>query len=387
MRWLILLFAAIGSVANAANDTFLAQHWKRPIVASNKAASNKASAELTPESCGGCHKQQFADWQQSLHAKAMGPGVMGQLQGFSPDVLNQNNQLCLNCHAPLKSQNESLITAISGKKTTNLHQQGIICAACHVRNDHWFGPGAKKVDASVKATHKTSTSHKAFKSAEFCASCHQFDDDGPKLDGKLLQNTYVEWQNSTFAKQNISCQNCHMPGRRHKWQGIHSKAMVLKGLTLSGELISQTNGQVKAKLGLINSGVGHYFPTYVTPRVVLQGYQQNKAGEMLEDSLVEEEIMRAVSLDLSDEYFDSRLPPSGQLVLDYQEQWDNKATTLVLRIVVEPDYFYEQFYAAKLEADDKFVGRELLKQAQDNAATSAYVLFEKSFELKAVNVP
>jgi hypothetical protein len=381
MKWLILLFVSIATVAaaNAANDAFLELHWKRPIV-----ASNNPSVSLTPESCGGCHQQQFADWQQSLHAKAIGPGVMGQLQSYSSEALglhNQYNQNCLSCHAPLKSQNKSLIAAISGQKSTNLHQKGIICAACHVRNDHWFGPGAAQVAPSVKTAHKTSTSHKAFKSAKFCASCHQFADDGRKLEGKLLQNTYVEWQNSAFAKQNISCQNCHMPDRRHQWQGIHSKAMVLKGLTLSGELVSQTSGEIKAKLGVINSGVGHYFPTYVTPRVVLQGYQQNKVGKILEDTLVEEEIMRAVSLDLNDEYFDSRLPPAGQLVLEYQEQRDITAATLVLRIVVEPDYFYEQFYTAKLGPYEKFVGRELLQQAKDNATKSAYVLFEKSFEL------
>ncbi|NQZ09930.1 MAG: hypothetical protein HRT35_22490, partial [Algicola sp.] len=324
-----------------------------------------------------------------LHAKAMGPGVMGQLKAYSPDPLNPHNQnkqqQCLSCHAPLKSQNKSLIAAISGQKSTNLHQQGIICAACHVRNDHWFGPGplpgVSKVASTVKKGHQTSTSHEAFKSAAFCATCHQFGDDDRKLEGKLLQNTYVEWQNSVFAKQNISCQNCHMPGRRHQWQGIHSKAMVLKGLTLSAQLLSQISGQIKAKLGVINSGVGHYFPTYVTPRVVLQGYQQDKTGQMLEDTLVEEEIMRAVSMDLNDEYFDSRLPPGGQLVLDYQEPLDSQAATMVLRIVVEPDFFYEQFNTAMLETDGKLLGRELLKQAKDNAAKSAYVLFEKSFGL------
>jgi hypothetical protein len=115
--------------------------------------------------------------------------------------------------------------------------------------------------------------------------------------------------------------------------------------------------------------------------VVLQCYEQNKAGQMLEDTLVEEEIMRAVSVDLNDEYFDSRLPPAGQLVLEYQEQRDITAATLVLRIVVEPDYFYEQFYTAKLEPEGKFVGREQLQQAKDNATKSAYVLFEKSFGL------
>ena len=89
MRWLILLLVSIATIlgANAANDDFLEQHWKRPIV-----ASNIPSVLLTPESCGGCHQQQFADWQQSLHAKAMGPGVMGQLKAYSPDPLNAHNK-------------------------------------------------------------------------------------------------------------------------------------------------------------------------------------------------------------------------------------------------------------------------------------------------------
>jgi hypothetical protein len=345
---------------------FIDKHWQRPVVA----APLSSEHDLYPQACGQCHQTQYNDWRKSHHAKAMGPGIMGQLQGYSKEALK--SQKCLTCHAPLVKQSQALI-----ESTSTLHQQGIICAACHVRNEQWFGPGNASVKG--KANHPKSQSVNAFKDSAFCASCHQFTNEGTKLEGKWLQNTYTEWLNSSFGKQNVTCQNCHMPNQRHLWRGIHSKSMVLSGLTLVAESLPSQNGFVRGHIKVTNSGVGHYFPTYVTPRVVIQGYMLDASGKMIEDTLLEYEIMRAVSEDLTVEYFDTRLAPNESYDFDYQIKKAVHAKTLVLRIVVEPDYFYHQIYPLLIEQAPGKKGVEALTQAHQNTADSTYVLFEKAY--------
>jgi hypothetical protein len=356
------------------------QHWQQPIT------TGLDPEQLKPQSCGGCHQSQFADWRNSLHAKAMGPGVIGQFQDDATLNIHPRSK-CLHCHAPLQSQQQSLTASLANKPASQLHQQGIICAACHIRDKHWYGPGQQKTSTSTNTSTNTSTSHPraqshgAFADPAFCASCHQFPADGPRLEGKLIQNTYFEWQASG---QKRTCQNCHMPGRRHLWQGIHNKAMVLSGLTITSQWLPQKGKEVAATLSITNTGVGHYFPTYVTPRVVIQGFVQDINGQMIADSLSEYEIMRAVALDLSDEYFDTRLAPGETVDFDFQTAIpaNSNASAVVLKIMVEPDYFYHQFFNQKLAQGIKPPAQKALTSARDNAKNSAYVLFEQKHSLE-----
>jgi hypothetical protein len=52
--------------------------------------------------------------------------------------------------------------------------------------------------------------------AKVCASCHTivlpvYDAHGTQVGTAFEQTTYLEWLNSSFASQNKTCQNCHMP--------------------------------------------------------------------------------------------------------------------------------------------------------------------------------
>jgi len=52
--------------------------------------------------------------------------------------------------------------------------------------------------------------------SKVCASCHTivlpvFDANGTQVATAFEQTTYLEWLNSSFASQNQTCQNCHMP--------------------------------------------------------------------------------------------------------------------------------------------------------------------------------
>src|SRR5207247_304862 len=122
----------------------------------------------------------------------------------------------------------------------------------------------------------------AYLASEFCRGCHQFGPEGYALNGTLLENTYAEWKASRFAAAGVQCQDCHMPDRRHLWRGIHDADMVRGGLTITlVETPPHAAGTVAARLVVENSGVGHRFPTYVTPLVLLRAELVDAAGRAL----------------------------------------------------------------------------------------------------------
>lgn len=369
--------------------SFLDEYWARPLRAQGTppARFSALEAALDPGSCGTCHVAQFDDWKKSLHSRAMGPGVLGQLADMSPDATAEH-QDCIRCHAPLKEQADGLVAALargrvdeshaSRKGGAALHEQGLVCAACHMRGYQRYGPPRKDgstPDAAAQLPHNGWISNDAFDDSRFCAACHQFKKDEYALNGKLLENTYEEWKASRYAREGRSCQSCHMPERRHLWRGIHDPEMVRTGVTISATEPRLEAGNVSAMLTVRNTGTGHYFPTYVTPRVVAEAYQENARGEMLEDTRREYVIARQVPLDLSKEIADTRIAPDEQAAFDYRAPRNAAAAALVFRVRVEPDAFYTGLYRSLLETNQAGKGKRLIKQALEHSLASHFTLY------------
>jgi len=368
---------------------FLDKHWQRPLAAQGAAPPSftPLEAALDPTSCGSCHVQQFRDWSGARHAKAMGPGVMGQLMNMEPQA-REEQQGCIRCHAPLAEQADSLVSALArpnARKGSALHEQGLVCAACHVRGNRRFGPARR--DGSVpgpedQLPHGGWQASAAFADSRFCASCHQFAADGFALNGKLIENTYEEWKASPYAGEGKQCQSCHMPDRRHLWRGIHDPEMVRSGVTIGVGLPRVEAGAVRAALTLRNTGTGHYFPTYVTPRVVVEIFQEDQAGRAVAGTRREYVIARQVPLDLSREIADTRLAAGARAVLDYAVPRQRRAANLVYRVRVEPDAFYTGLYRS-LIADGAGKGEAMIRQALADSLASHYTLFEERRALGA----
>lgn len=370
-------------------ESFLRDYWARPLRAQGTppAHFSPLEAALDPRSCGACHAAQYSDWKQSLHSRAMGPGVLGQLLDMAPEA-TQRHQDCLRCHAPLKEQADGFVTALAGRRARELpaskdagaplHEHGVVCAACHLRGHRRYGPPPRQgppPDDAAKLPHNGWASHVAFEDSRFCSACHQFEKDGYALNGKLLENTYEEWKASRHAREGRTCQSCHMPERRHLWRGIHDPEMVKSGVTIDATPASIRSGIVSAALTIKNTGTGHHFPTYVTPRVVAEAYQEDAGGRMLKDTLREFIIARQVSPDLTEELADTRLAPDETAVFEYRAPADAAAVTLVFRVRVEPDAFYMGFYRALLEGNPAGKGREWIQQALADSLASQFVLY------------
>ena len=101
----------------------------------------------------------------------------------------------------------------------------------------------------------------AYSDSAFCKPCHQFEENGFSLNGKLLENTYNEWLDSPHAKEGKTCQSCHMPNRRHQWRGIHDPDSVKNAIKLDVE-IRNYQETIEAEIRLTNQGAGHPF-TYI----------------------------------------------------------------------------------------------------------------------------
>jgi hypothetical protein len=365
---------------------FLSRHWRRPLAPQGvpPAAFSALEASLAPESCGTCHPAQHTDWTTALHARAMGPGVTGQLKEmWRTDP--ESARLCLTCHAPLAEQqpeNRAVFDA-------TLQSHGVVCAACHVREHRRFGPPRREQSApaaspAARLPHGGATRTPAFLASEFCSSCHQFGADGFALNGKLLENTYEEWKASSAAARGVQCQDCHMPDRRHLWRGIHDAEMVRSGVTITlatDRRRYRPDDELRARLTIENTGVGHQFPTYVAPRVVVRMALVDMHGQELRGSAEERSIGREVSLDLTREHADTRIPAGGRFTIDYRRQLE-RTTGVRLRAVVrvEPDHFYTGFFESLLNNASE--GASEIAAALDASRRSAFELYRRDIPLR-----
>jgi hypothetical protein len=394
----LLLFSAGAAAQKRWTETeqfdFLRQHWARPIPPQGRppARFTPLEASLLPESCGTCHPAQLADWKGSRHAQSTGPGVKGQLVemlGSDPESALG----CYVCHAPLTEQQEKVATRQGGFAANpafdaNLQARGLACPACHVRGHERFGP--PKRDGSLlselgreRLPHNGVTRAPAFLRSEFCKDCHQFGQDGFALNGKLLENTYEEWKASPFGRSGVQCQGCHMPDRHHLWRGIHDAEMVRSGLTVglsTGKEKYRVGETVSATLTITNSKVGHYFPTYVTPRVVVSGELVDRSDRVLPGSRQEKVIAREVTLDLSRELFDTRLAPRERLTFRYRHRLPASGLTLRLAVTVYPDHFYVGFFEALL-AGGAGKGTVQIREALAAARASSFTIYSQEIPL------
>jgi hypothetical protein len=191
----------------------------------------------------------------------------------------------LNCHSPLENQQPTLIKEIPRQRVEkavqepNPHfdpeyqQEGVTCAACHVRDGTILGPFEDSA-----APHPTQFDP-SFRTTQLCYRCHsvvggpaQFYNGGPC-------GTYAEHEGGYYMKERgFICQSCHMPevdrpvavngpirrGRRHLWRGGHDPDMVKRAVAIQVNADPpepKAGDDLQLTLTLINAGAGHKLPT------------------------------------------------------------------------------------------------------------------------------
>lgn len=385
-------------------DDFFRVYWQRPIPLQGPAPSafTDKEASLTPEACGSCHAQQYADWKESLHSKAMGPGPWGQIVDLAHNSPEEAIQ-CMTCHAPLSEQSPLVAKASNGERETyeknpyfdsQLQLRGITCAACHVRQHRRFGPSKAEGAAATKypagmSNHGGVQRTPYFEKAEFCKDCHQFDPENSVLvNGKPMQDTYREWKDSIWGQGEAACQDCHMPGRRHFWKGIHDREWVKEGVRIDAELKtagSVPGNPVELSVGITNAAVGHKFPTYSTPKIFIRVALLNDRGRVVQGTMQEKIIGWDVRFEGGEwkERFDTRIPPGEKAESIFRWAVPIEAKKIRAWVEVHPDHFYHNhFYPAYLQDNSNSAeGRRLIQKALEESGRTSYVLFEKDVQL------
>ncbi|MFA5371238.1 MAG: multiheme c-type cytochrome [Sideroxydans sp.] len=382
---LLGLLSGCGEKPASTVEAFLESHWAEPMSPQGTppASFSPLEASLNPDACGQCHTEQHTAWRTSLHSKAMGPGLRWQLMLMDQ---NQGNR-CLRCHAPLAEQKALLALEHSWPNApkqpppdyvdADLGHRGLVCAACHVRGHQRFGPPPRGKVAEVRP-HGGFIIAKAFQDSHFCAHCHQFPDDGPRIAGKLQEDTYQQWLASPYAKDGPNrqtCQNCHMSGRQHLWRGIHDPDMTRRAIDVTLKLNALGGDRYEALAKVRNSGAGHHFPTYMVPKVELVFYRHDDGGGMHE--LGRRIIGWQVDTQIKREIADSRIP-AGE-TREFRQPFTATVgggwrIEMVMRVL--PGEHYERIYRDSLSRAGQLPNAvvPLLRQALAEVESARYEL-------------
>lgn len=253
------------------------------------AGSTGAAFESSRE-CAECHTDIYtSDWGSSMHARSLSDPVFRTQ--FEQVADPEQQRICLGCHAPLALYDNDMDLE---KATT---QEGVTCDFCHtvtrllpVTFDSplrfALRPGNVKTgpyapETLIEKGHKNEATA-LHREAAFCAGCHEV----VNKFGLHVMSTYSEWSQSTYARQRIACQNCHMPQdirftvvsptvgatthtvTSHAMLGGHSM-LQLRGAGKLDLRAYHSDGSLEVSVGVTNSEAGHFLPTGLPSRKVV----------------------------------------------------------------------------------------------------------------------
>lgn len=224
---------------------------------------------LSAQGCNGCHYDAHDGWAHSAHATGFADPV------FQHGVALAASPVCSECHlplwvqhaerfAPIEGSPDRVVTAPNDAFDATLAQEGVTCAACHVRD------GTVVVAEPVaNAPHPTIVSPQ-LRSSELCATCHSLT--WPGAD-KPLYDTYGEWERSPYAKAGITCQACHIGRAADGGLVAHDVAQPPEravSLLVDVDSVALVRGgeALPVAVRVQNTGAGHAFPTGSPWRVV-----------------------------------------------------------------------------------------------------------------------
>ncbi len=309
---------------------------------------------LSAEQCGACHQEHYKEWKMSTHAHAW-----TDLQ-FQAEIKKESSPfMCINCHIPLQNQQEYFIEGLidgdiyqpvkkkNPKFDKALQQEGITCAACHVRNNTIIGP-----TGTSKAPHKTvkDTLHL---SESLCINCHN----AVAVITPTLACSFEtgdEWKAGPFfGKKN--CKNCHMeemhraivPGYEPRLSHFHGfpgsgipkfdtvTTNTLNGLEIYPMVLPKSikiGAPIEYTLNVKNEHAGHRVPTGDPERFFIISFTVlNTKGDTL-DTKSERIGEHWEWHPLAKKVFDNNLMPGEERAFDFTYQASKKE---LLKVIVK----------------------------------------------------
>lgn len=217
MNKTLLLLTALFGIIFMLSNAFLKQTPKSNIHPLEKKweknvplqAMPKGLTSMSAAHCGNCHPAHYQEWQTSTHAHAW-----TDLQ-FQAEIKKKSSPfMCINCHIPLQNQQEYMVKGLTDGDIyrpvleknkffdKELQQEGITCAACHIRNH-----------TIVSVNENPNAPHAVYKDPDFlseqlCISCHNAN---AVISDQLSCSfeTGDEWGNGPYHEKK-NCISCHM---------------------------------------------------------------------------------------------------------------------------------------------------------------------------------
>jgi hypothetical protein len=325
---------------------------------SSALARAPALGRLEAMACARCHPAIAREWQLSVHARAMGPGVVGQYVG-RPTLRDG----CDRCHAPLEEQ----------RKDASLAAEGVTCAACHLRDGHKItGPQALR---PLKAARGAQATRRArLGRSDVCLPCHTLPLSSA-VNGRPLLDTWREWAASPYLPAGIQCQHCHMPGGDHQMRGVHDPQTVREAVRLTLSAHGVVDGSIRARVEVHNVGAGHHFPTTATPRAVIRVRQRGEDGP-IEGTERLWAIGRTVRFEAGawHEVADTRIRAGGGAGWCYDVARAPSATAIEVSLHMFPDWYYTTVYRRALRGPLPEQARAHYEAALSAGAAAAFLV-------------
>ncbi|HWB12172.1 MAG TPA: multiheme c-type cytochrome [Pirellulales bacterium] len=217
--------------------------------------------------CRECHQQVWDEWEGSYHARSFSEAnVQASFAHFGFD------RKCQSCHAPQRRM------IADASQPVVLREEdvgtGVDCLCCH------------GLPTGVAATRSLPGAPcRPIRTAELttrsCAACHVA--------------IYKDWAESRYAREEKSCESCHMPavaeranGRSHVCAGGHDPDLIRSGVKMACRR-EGTELVVEAT----NHATGHNFPGERHNRVLyLQVIERTPSGEI---KLARQELIKGIT--------------------------------------------------------------------------------------------
>jgi len=170
-----------------------------------------------PKVCSSCHREIYEEWSRSMHANAW------EDKWYQPSYILAHQEtdgatdlLCGACHSPIGART-GLLPPADGSKFDATSRRGISCDFCHTVSGvkQMFNMGHVSEPGNVKRGPRSdgnSLYHEVkfteiHTKADFCGACHMVIH---PVTGVHIIDTWEDWKNNEYGKQNIRCQDCHM---------------------------------------------------------------------------------------------------------------------------------------------------------------------------------
>lgn len=257
------------------------------------------------KNCGDCHASIiYKQWDNNAHSKSAtnpiffdlynGTDATGKKNiqpGFKLDYKYSNGN-CGNCHAPIKAINN--FNNVDMNSLKGVEKLGVSCDFCHKIKDIKLNPNSSAYTGVMQYEMlRPPDGHQTFfgpytdvlepdifsekiSQSLFCAPCHQ-----GGYWGVPIYDSYDQWLKSDYAKEGITCQDCHMkpdgkitnfaPGKggverdpntiySHKQFGSRDSSFLTSAVQMTVKSYIKKD-KMLVDVEIENSGAGHHIPT------------------------------------------------------------------------------------------------------------------------------